>query len=38
VVVNGENVNSESNGNGKQSSSQDEELDLQEWYKTCFFI
>lgn len=38
VVVNGENGNSESNGNGKQSSSQDEELDLQEWYKTCFFI
>jgi hypothetical protein len=30
VVVNGENGNSESNGNGKQSSSQDEELDLQE--------
>ncbi|CAJ2655108.1 unnamed protein product [Trifolium pratense] len=30
VVANGENGNSESNGNGKQSSSQDEELDLQE--------
>lgn len=36
IVVNGENGYSE--GNGKQNSSHDEEIDLQEWYRTCSYL
>lgn len=38
VLVNGENGNSESNENGKTSSSHEEELNLHEWYKTYFHL
>jgi len=38
VLVNGENGNSESNENGKPSSSHEEELNLHEWYKTYFHL